>query len=37
MANSIGTLSISVLADIADMVSDLGKAQAESAKAAKEF
>lgn len=33
MANSLGTVSIDVLANISSMVSDLGKAQAETAKA----
>jgi hypothetical protein len=38
MANStIGTLDIKVLANIASMVSDLGKAQAESTRAAREM
>jgi hypothetical protein len=37
MANAIGTLSIDVLANIAGMVSDLGKAQAANAKTAAAF
>ncbi len=34
---SLGTLSIDVISNIAGMVSDLGRAQQESAKAAREF
>lgn len=34
---SLGTLQIDVLANIANMVSDLGRAQLESQKAAREF
>jgi hypothetical protein len=36
-SGSLGTLSIDVLANIANMVSDLSKAQAEAAKASKEM
>jgi hypothetical protein len=37
MGNPIGSVSIEVLANIANLVSDLGKAQAENAKAAREM
>jgi hypothetical protein len=36
-SGTLGTLEISVLANIANMVSDLGKAQAEATKASKEI
>ena len=37
MANTIGSIQIEVLANIASMVSDLGKANQESTRAAREF